>query len=55
MRGWLVFTDWVISQAKEWEGYSTKIFWGRGGAIPELGRRPLFGLLRLAWELSWHL
>ena len=31
-----------------------QLFWGRGRDFQELGPCPLFDLLWLAWELSWH-
>ena len=31
-----------------------QLFWGRDEDFQELGHRPLFNLLRLVSELSWH-
>ena len=48
------FRSWVISQTNEWEDYSNYLG-GKGGGFQDLGHCSLFGLLRSALELSWHL
>ena len=52
--GWLVFTGWVISQAKEWEDYSNYLGVKRWRFL-EIGPPPTWDLLWSASELLWHL
>ena len=48
--GWLVFTGWVISQAKEWEDYYN--YFGKGVEFPRIGVLPTFWFIWSALELS---
>lgn len=50
----LVFTGWVISQATDWEDYSS--YWGEGQGFPGVGPPPTFWtFMVIASEMSGHL